>query len=90
MEQEMKKWTVLLALSLLMTTQAYALRCGTKLIREGDRVHKMFKHCGQPSSAYSEVVFTRLGIAKKVTYIYEKYGREQTIIAIGGVITEVD
>lgn len=41
---------VLLSLSLLIfSNQAYALRCGTKLVSVGDNKHKVLNLCGEPS-----------------------------------------
>lgn len=41
---------VLLTLSLLVfSSQAYALRCGTKIVSVGDSKHKVLNLCGEPS-----------------------------------------
>ncbi len=40
----------LLTLTLtIVSSQAYALRCGTKLVKLGDRKHEVVRICGEPS-----------------------------------------
>ena len=81
----MRKGIIILLL-IGLVSNTFAMRCQGKLILPGMYVHTMIKLCGAPLAIYSEVVYTREGVAKKDTYIYEKYGREQRIIVIGGVI----
>ncbi len=34
---------------MFFSSQAYALRCGTKVISEGDSKHRVLQYCGEPS-----------------------------------------
>lgn len=43
------KWLVYCSLLLAVSVPSYALRCGNRLISEGDSIGKVLKRCGQPT-----------------------------------------
>ncbi len=64
--------TGLLMLALAtISSQAYALRCGNKLVALGDRKHEIVRICGQPS-------YTDWFDAPIVTYGYGGYQQRVT------------
>jgi hypothetical protein len=65
--------------------EASALRCGNRLINEGDSILKVLEHCGQP--IYSDYTMYRGRISK--LYIYKQNGREQRIFIRSGTVIGV-
>jgi len=43
----------LIVLGLASTSNAYAMRCGTRIITKGDHVSKLLRYCGEPDFAQS-------------------------------------
>jgi len=41
----------LLALGLASASNAFAMRCGTRLISKGDHISKLLRYCGEPEFA---------------------------------------
>jgi hypothetical protein len=72
---------VIIALIIVsLSGQVNAMRCGGKLVRVGDTVYKLIKHCGRPLM----VSYGDWGMS--VTYTYEIYGREQAVLVRNGLI----
>lgn len=59
----------------LVTSSAYALRCGTDLVLVGDRAHEVREHCGEPVSviATTDEVTTFASVGR-----YGRYGTAVT------------
>ena len=54
----MNKFPLMLILSALFFTQpAHALRCGTKLVNEGDPKIRVIKNCGDPDYVQERVIY---------------------------------
>ncbi len=53
---------MLLLATLLSTTGAWAWRCGSSLIEEGDRKSEVLEDCGKPEARYSQQVAYELEI----------------------------
>jgi hypothetical protein len=93
---------ILLALTLPVAAQAETLRCGSKLIMEGDSAGKVLERCGEPQNkqVITEPVraATSLGGTQQVgTYTYEiwRYTRGQgkfpALLRIeGGVVKRLE
>ena len=43
----------LVALGVLATSTANAMRCGTRIIAKGDHISKLLRYCGEPDFAQS-------------------------------------
>lgn len=71
---------IIILIVITLSKEANAMRCNGKLIRVGDYVHKMLKHCGKPVMVYYGAWGSR------DTFIYEMNGREQRITVIDDVI----
>lgn len=48
---------------------AFALRCGTHLIREGDSFSRVEKFCGEPESSQTRSIYRTVSIGWKNKYI---------------------
>jgi hypothetical protein len=68
----MNKWTLAVLLSLAAASPAYAFRCGSHLITEGDPRSKVVAYCGDPT----EVQSTTSVLRRPVTWIN---GRPYTV-----------
>jgi len=68
----MNKWTLAVLLSLAAASPAYAFRCGSHLITEGDPRSKVVAYCGDPT----EVQNTTSVLRRPVTWIN---GRPYTV-----------
>ena len=55
----MTKWLLALGLSFAAADQAYAFRCGTKLVTEGDTRSKVVATCGEPTEIESRRAILR-------------------------------
>ena len=56
------KSLLLFILALSWITPAWALRCGTSLVEEGDRRREVLEECGKPTAEYSQRVAYQLEI----------------------------
>lgn len=65
---------------ILATSNSFAMRCGNKLVQEGDFEYKLVKLCGKPEAIATE--------GDKKVYIYTKNGRENQIVVRNGRIWE--
>lgn len=63
----MKLCKLLLILMLFMSTSVHALRCGNKLLLEGDDVYTMIQLCGEPAGYLRDVSIR----GDRVVYIYK-------------------
>ena len=45
----------LIVLGLTTTSNAYAMRCGTRIIVKGDHISKLLRYCGQPDFVQSRL-----------------------------------
>ena len=61
----MNKWTLAVVLSLAAASPAYALRCGSHVITEGDTRSEVIAYCGDPT----EVQNTTSILRRPVTWI---------------------
>jgi hypothetical protein len=68
----MNKWTLAVVLSLAAASPAYALRCGSHVITEGDTRSEVIAYCGDPT----EVVSSSSILRRPVTWIN---GRPYTV-----------
>jgi hypothetical protein len=68
----MNKWTLAVVLSLAAASPAYAFRCGSHLITEGDTRSKVIAYCGDPT----EIQNTSAILRRPVTWIN---GRPYTV-----------
>jgi Protein of unknown function (DUF2845) len=66
----MKKLILAICCCLLATEQAFALKCGNKIIRIGDRMHRVQRLCGDPvfTDAYDRP-FLQYGYLYGATHI---------------------
>lgn len=71
---------IIIIVMTITARESYAMRCGGKLIRVGDYVHKMVKHCGRPLAVYTDIFGSRM------VFVYDRNGREQLITVIDDVI----
>jgi hypothetical protein len=64
---------LLIALLGLVSTQAYALRCGNSLVTEGMSRHEVRKRCGNPDDSYTryETIYRRTAGDEAVAYEIE-------------------
>jgi hypothetical protein len=61
----MNKWILAVVLSLAAASPAYAFRCGSHLITEGDPRSKVIAYCGDPTEIQSSTSILR----RPVTWI---------------------
>ena len=60
--------------------EAHAMRCGKVLIRQGDTIGKLIRHCGRPLYLYTDL------FRERIILTYEINGRERDIVVINGRI----
>ncbi|WP_158658085.1 DUF2845 domain-containing protein [Agarilytica rhodophyticola] len=53
----------LLIICLSATTSAFALRCGSKVIKEGDGLSRVANYCGEPENIRTRSIFRSGGIS---------------------------
>ena len=58
----MNKWTLAVVLSLAAASPAYALRCGSHLITDGDTRSKVIALCGEPTEIQSSSSILRTAV----------------------------
>lgn len=83
MENKMRNLYILviiLLISLSFAKEASAMRCNGKIIDVGDTTYKLLKACGQPDAKLID------DWGSRVTYIYNKNGREQRILTIDNIV----
>lgn len=64
---------------------SHALRCGNKIILEGDFILKVLKNCGKP--IFSDFMMYRNHLTKMM--VYRKDGRDQIIYLRNNFVIEV-
>ena len=75
----------LVAILLFTFSDASALRCGTKLILEGDFVLKVLKNCGKP--IFTDFMLYNNHLTKLM--VYKKNGRNQYIYLRNNFVVEI-
>lgn len=76
---------ILVAVLLVSISDAHALRCGNKIILEGDFVLKVLKNCGKP--VFTDFMIYRNHLTKMM--VYKKDGRDQIIYLRNNFVIEV-
>ena len=61
----MNKWTLAVVLSLAAASPAYAFRCGSHVITEGDSRSEVAAYCGEPTEVQNSTAILR----RPVTWI---------------------
>ncbi|MGB3595887.1 DUF2845 domain-containing protein [Pseudomonas neustonica] len=81
--------------SLLCSMNAYALRCGTNLVREGDLKFKVLQSCGEPISRETIGYIDRQQIGNRVRvmnieeWIYKVSGNYQSLEFEGNELVKI-
>ena len=94
MTRPIRVWFIVIAfLMIFLAGQAFAFRCGTHLIREGDRRFDVMRKCGEPLSR-EQLGFTITADKKRELIIEEwVYGPENgfytVLIFEGGILEEI-
>lgn len=78
------KTLILTALLLSLSTNAFAIRCGTKIIQEGDTLYKVEKRCNIDYS------YTVKGVLADIKKLYIKQGGMTTeLTVIDGIVRNI-
>ena len=79
---------IVFIITLSLTTNCFAFRCGNKLIYKGSKKSKILNCCGEPSKKLFEVIdgigcaeiwIINLGPNKYVRYVYFKCNRDTAL-----------